>query len=591
MSSYTGLSPKNPNRYTGANLYLTTVVTRTRAPTGADYRQPENGKIYPTGSLWLVGKDPTTGTEGDLWYLSKIIANVGYWVMLSTGAVGPVESFAVQSATAPGVSPVLPTAGGLVTINGDAVANHSVPIETHTRALNEYNVEVQYAASAAATDATLNGLSHYNSSHFSIDADGFVSLAGGGGALDSIGVDATSGTGTNPVVPTALGLVTVNGTLVAADSNPVRTVSTAPNTYQIQVQTSQALASPDSTKVGLANFNSAQFNVDADGFVSAINDGASVGAVNLGITYSAGTFTVRGAQASLSASNIAYVTLQSKTAGNVVTVPVTANQTFIDDAGASTIIGNLFGMTTGVAAATALPFFLYAVLNDAENAISFMISRYPNTKVSPVAAKIGKTGSAVASTQGSFFALDNPTVADYESNPCLCIGSFRMTMSALDDWTVTAFDTWDGIGNFNDGRAFDWDTGLFGAASGTYWYDNGGTAPVFSNVGKSYYVGRDNQVSLTTKFNNCTSAGVGVVNLQLALPYTVDGDCIGSCRVINAALSIFTGVSNVQTVGPNNKLIHYISNDTSNLILKNSSVTLSADFYISNFARAIILFT
>ena len=590
MSSYTGLSPKNPNRYTGANLFLTTVVTRTRAPTGADYRQPENGKLYPTGSLWLVGKDPTTGTEGDLWYLSKIVANVGYWVMLSTGVVGPIENFVVQDSTAPGVIPVLPTAGGTITINGAAVANHNIPVETHTRALNEYNLEVQYASSAASTDATLNGLSHYNSTQFSVDADGFVSLAGGGGALDSIGVDATSGTGTNPVLPTALGLVTVNGALVAADSNPVRTVSTAPNTYQIQIQKSQALASPDSTKVGMANFNSTQFNVDADGFVSAINDGASVGVVNLGITYSGGTFTVRGAQASLSASNIAYVTLQSKTPGNVVTIPVTANQTFIDDAGASTIVGNLFGLITGVAASNNLPFFLYAVLNDAENAISFMISRYPNTKVSPVAAKIGKTGSAVADSQGSFFALGNPTVADYESNPCICIGSFRMTMSAADDWTVSALTISDGIGNFQENIEFTFNPGQFGAASGKYFFDNGGTAPSFNTSSYSYFVGMDNFYTVTAGFEDCSVAGVGAVTLLLANSYYMSAHAVGSTQIKDATSNIFVGTSSILT-GTENAVRIWIAGAASALAVTNDYVTVSANYDIFYSYRGFIAFS
>jgi len=75
-------------------------------------------------------------------------------------------------------------------------------------------------------------------------------VIGGGAAIDSIGVDTTSGGGTNPVLPTAGGLITVNGALVASGTNPIRSVSTAANIYQIQLQTSQALASADSTKVG-----------------------------------------------------------------------------------------------------------------------------------------------------------------------------------------------------------------------------------------------------------------------------------------------------------------------------------------------------
>ena len=111
MSGLTGLSPNNPLRYTGAAVALNTVVTRNRAPTGADYRQPETGKLYPFNTFWLVAKDPTTGVQGDLWYLSKIAANVGYWIKLSSGNNGPLLGFNVPL----GVTPIVPDSAGFVT--------------------------------------------------------------------------------------------------------------------------------------------------------------------------------------------------------------------------------------------------------------------------------------------------------------------------------------------------------------------------------------------------------------------------------------------------------------------------------------------
>lgn len=184
-----------------------------------------------------------------------------------------IDSIAVQATTAPGVNPVVPDAAGLITVNGAAVTNHSVVLETRSRAANAYNLEVQYATTSAATDATKSGVAHFDSAAFTVDANGFVTLLGGTEAIDSIGVDATSGGGTNPVLPTAAGLVTVNGARVAAGTNPIRSVSTAANVYQIQVQTSQAIAATDATKVGLANFDSAKFTVDANGFVSTSGTG------------------------------------------------------------------------------------------------------------------------------------------------------------------------------------------------------------------------------------------------------------------------------------------------------------------------------
>lgn len=190
------------------------------------------------------------------------------FVQLNGGGIA-ATAFDVQANTAPGTDPVVPTASGVVTVNGAVVANHSVVLESRSRAANAYNLEVQYATSAAATDGTKSGVAHFNSTQFSVDASGFVALAGGGQAIDSIGTQ----TGTNPIAPTAAGLVTINGAVVAAGTNPVRSDGTGANTMAIEVQISQAIASTDATKIGLSNFNSAHFSVDANGFVSSITGG------------------------------------------------------------------------------------------------------------------------------------------------------------------------------------------------------------------------------------------------------------------------------------------------------------------------------
>lgn len=574
MSSYTGISPKDPNKYLGPTVFLSSIVTRNRNPTGADYRNPNNGKIYAIGSFWLISKDPVSGTQGDLWYLSKVVGNVATWLMVSAGSSGPllnitvpngvspiipdgagtmnftsssgtititgstaspnnhtinfdlvggtgaIDSIAVQSITAPGVTPVLPTGAGLMTVNGGVVANHSVVLETRSRALNAYNIEVQYSASAAATDGTKSGVAHFNSAHFSVDSVGFVSLTGGGEAIDSIGVDGISGTGTNPVLPTAGGLITVNGSLVAAGTNPIRTISTAPSIYQIQVQTSQALAAADSTKVGLSNFDSTYFLVDANGFVTstAFNN---PGQANLGISQSAGTtFTVLGSNGvALSSTNPAFVTLQSlANPGQTKTYKITANQSFTQ----ANIAANNFGLTNGVALAQDVPFFLYAVsnANNGENTITFMVSRYPNAAISPVAGKIAKSGSAVANSQASFFALNSGiTVADYASSPCLSLGSFRMRWANTNNWTIQTLSNRDGIGEFQAGVTFIMPVGQFGNASGAYFLSNGGTAPIFTNQNLSYYIHMTNEFSYWFAGNACSTAGVGAVQLLQGLPY------------------------------------------------------------------------
>lgn len=103
----------------------------------------------------------------------------------------------------------------------------------------------------------------YSSPNITIDT------TGGGVSVDSFAMQ----TGTSPVVPTAGGLVTFNGATVAAGTNPVRTDGTGANTMALEIQISQAIASTDATKIGLANFDSASFSVDANGFVAASGTG------------------------------------------------------------------------------------------------------------------------------------------------------------------------------------------------------------------------------------------------------------------------------------------------------------------------------
>lgn len=190
---------------------------------------------------------------------------------LAGGSVG-IDSIAVQAVTAPGVSPVLPTGAGLVTFNGAAVAAQTIPVQSRSVALNSYQLEVQRASSSAATNATQQGLASFNSAHFSVDASGWVSSLNGL-PISSVDVDGATAPGTDPVLPTALGVMGVGGAQVAAGTVPsaIRTQSIAANSYQIQVQRSSAQAVSSVAQNGVCHFNSTQFTVDANGFVSSIS--------------------------------------------------------------------------------------------------------------------------------------------------------------------------------------------------------------------------------------------------------------------------------------------------------------------------------
>lgn len=304
---------------------------------------------------------------------------------------------------------------------------------------------------------------------------------------------------------------------------------------------------------------------------------------NLGITLSAGTFSITAADGTaLSATNAGYVTIPSKAnPGQQIVYRITANQSFVDDAGSSTIIGNLFGLTTGIAYAQDLPFYIYAVSNDAATAVSFMISRVPHRTVAPLSTAIGKTGSAIADTQGSFFAFGDPTVTDYDGNPCVCIGAIRMRMSASDDWTVQALSDGstaaesniqaDGIGCFHEGTKFTLTTGQFGNASGKFFQDNGGTAPSWTTQVGNFSINKAGFIHL--EFAGTTStAGAGAVNATIGTPY-ININTSGTTGTIQLG----GGVGIAKIVGANTQFDAYINASGSVVSVTNANINTATN--------------
>lgn len=167
---------------------------------------PSSGLTTPPNNIQLINLD------GSITILSDPPNNRIIFGL--AGGSTAIDSIAVQASTPPGTNPVLPTGTGLVTMNGSVVAAGTNPIRTNSIAANTLAVQVQISQAIAATDVTKIGLSNFNSAHFTVDANGFVGLLGGGQAVDSFAPD----TGTNPVVPNASGLVNVKGQTVPSTS-------------------------------------------------------------------------------------------------------------------------------------------------------------------------------------------------------------------------------------------------------------------------------------------------------------------------------------------------------------------------------------
>ena len=273
---YSGLSPKTANDYTNPKNGIVPAVTRDRRPTTADYRQPETGKNYPITCIWQVGKNPTTGSEGELWALSKIVANVATWVRLANGGATGLQSLTGDDSTV-----VEPDGAGNIDIVGSTVANatNSKPVYidgTEADPVHKLEVEVQLATAVTATPGDSNdaGLACFNTAQFTVDAtSGMVGLKGSGTsppvlllALDD----------SNNATADGSGVITLGGTAVTNGSNStplysVRTPGSNDVDLQLQIGTAVDPASDTINDAGIASFNQNQFQVDATtGMVSML---------------------------------------------------------------------------------------------------------------------------------------------------------------------------------------------------------------------------------------------------------------------------------------------------------------------------------
>lgn len=101
-----------------------------------------------------------------------------------------------------------------------------------------------------------------------ISGNTVISLTGGGAAVEHL----TGDTG-GQLNPDASNNFNVLGGVIAANTLPVK-VNGSGSTLIVNVQTSQAIAAADSTKIGLSNFDLSSFSVAATGFVTLSTTGA-----------------------------------------------------------------------------------------------------------------------------------------------------------------------------------------------------------------------------------------------------------------------------------------------------------------------------
>jgi len=257
--------------------------------------------------------------------------------------------------------------------------------------------------------------------------------------------------------------------------------------------------------------------ISGDPTINTAGNGGDKKWENLGIYYSAGTLTIKGANGNdLGANNPGYIYIPHPTNhGQIVVIEITSNFSFDDAAGTSDIIGNTFGTTASTAWGEDCPFFVYMVINDDADAVvpCLMRSGWRDT-----VSVVGKPSDASADQDTYAWAFEDVTLADYSGNPGVCIGAIRMQKDASDDWTVQALDGHDGVGRFHESTLFYMPQGQNGAAANTFIKSNAGTEPQFNTEEYIYHIKRDSTIEVIIYMTTCTVAGVGAQNCGFVLP-------------------------------------------------------------------------
>lgn len=113
-----GISSKNPLDYTGPQLNTVPIRRFPRRPLTTDRR-------YNIGQIVVLGPSPATGSEGEIWYLSRFSGGSAIWLQLSSGGTVSGIDFIESDDGAPACPPDATGTIGIIGSNGIVTSGQS----------------------------------------------------------------------------------------------------------------------------------------------------------------------------------------------------------------------------------------------------------------------------------------------------------------------------------------------------------------------------------------------------------------------------------------------------------------------------------
>lgn len=261
---------------------------------------------------------------------------------------------------------------------------------------------------------------------------------------------------------------------------------------------------------------------------------------NCGFSNSGTTWTLAGYDGTaLSATNPCVIAVRSNTAGRTALAYFTANVTFTHGATSDTD-GNLFGIADANWANT-MPFFLGVVYDGTTPYVT--ISRLPY-KVTGAAATAfcQKTDTDCDAQLDVMILTTGLTLANWVNLPITQVGWFNMTYATTGSaWTAAVAEP-NGFNEEYTKIPFSMPLAQNGAASGTYFLANAGTAPVFTTQAQDYYISPSGQIH--DFFNNDADGGTdgsGAVTTQMSIPFTMSPTAATTNPIVAVAYILSVG--------------------------------------------------